>query len=231
MKPQDLLLIGFFTLALIFAGCEDEEDSPPTPPQSTCELMCFNGGLVNADSCLCACLPGFSGVNCEIVDPTCELVCLNGGVLDVDSCFCDCPQGFTGDGCEIEATITDLLTANDWMVVGLNIEPAIDIDNNGTEENNLIPFIPACTLDDFFDFNTDGSYTIEEGASKCDPNDPDIIETGNWSWNSDNTNLIFEPNGGTTRDAEVISISATEIILEFPSDLDNVTYTETQTWN
>lgn len=227
MKRQDLLLIGFYAIALIFVGCEDEDDSPPTPPYSTCDLVCFNGGLVNVDSCLCACLPGFSGDNCQIIEPVCELQCLNGGVLDVDSCLCDCPAGFSGDSCEV--SFTDLLTANDWMVVGFNIEPAIDID--GTEVNNLIPFIQACDLDDFFDFNTDGSYTIEEGASKCDPNDPSVVESGDWLWNSDNTRIIFEPNGGASREAEVISISSTEVVVEITIVSDNVTYTHTQTWN
>jgi len=128
-------------------------------------------------------------------------------------------------------TKTELLTARNWMVEGWNIEPAIDIDNDGTQENNLIPYIQACTLDDFFDFNTDGSYTVEEGASKCDPNDPSIVDSGDWLWNSDNTRLIFESSSGTNSEAEIISISATEMVVEFTTVNQGVTYTETQTWN
>ncbi|HKK40267.1 MAG TPA: lipocalin family protein [Cryomorphaceae bacterium] len=148
------------------------------------------------------------------------------GVLSFSSCNDD-----DDDEDPTPPTRTEMLTAKNWMVEGWNIEPAIDIDNNGTQENNLIPFIEACNLDDFFDFNTDGSYTIEEGASKCDPNDPTIVESGDWLWNSDNTRLIFEASGGTTTEAEVISISKTEMVVEFTSVQQGVTYTQTQTWN
>lgn len=148
------------------------------------------------------------------------------GVLSFSSCNDD-----DDDEDPAPPTRTELLTGRNWMVEGYNIEPAIDIDGDGTQENNLIPFIAACNLDDFYDFNVDGSYTIEEGASKCDPNDPTIVQSGDWLWNSDNTRLIFEASGGGTSEAEVISITATEVVVEFTSVDQGVTYTETQTWN
>lgn len=148
------------------------------------------------------------------------------GVLSFSSCNDD-----DDEDDPTPPTKTELLTARNWIVEGLTVEPAIDIDNNGTQENNLIPFLAACNLDDFYDFNADRSYTIEEGASKCDPNDPTIVESGDWLWNSDNTRLIFEPNGGTTMEAEVISLTATELVAEFTVVDQNVTYTYTQTWN
>lgn len=147
------------------------------------------------------------------------------GVLSFSSCNDDDDEDPT------PPTKTELLTAKNWMVEGWNVEPAIDIDGNGTQENNLIPYIDACNLDDFFDFNSDGSYTIEEGASKCDPNDPSVVESGDWLWNSDNTRLIFEPNGEANREADVISIKSSEVIVEIKTVIEGVTYTETQTWN
>lgn len=149
------------------------------------------------------------------------------GILSFSSCNDDDDE----DDDPTPPTRTELLTARNWIVEGLTVEPAIDIDNNGTQENNLIPFLAACNLDDFYDFNADMSYTIEEGASKCDPNDPTIVESGDWLWNSDNSRLIFEPNGGTTMEAEVISLTATELVAEFTVVDQNVTYTYTQTWN
>jgi len=148
------------------------------------------------------------------------------GVLSFSSCNDD-----DDDDDPTPPTRTELLTAKNWMVEGWNIEPAIDVDNNGTQENNLIPFIEACNLDDFFDFNADGTYTIEEGDSKCDPNAPTVVESGDWIWNSDNTRIIFEPSGGSSREAEVVSITSTEVVVEISTVSNNVTYTETQTWN
>ncbi len=233
MKFQDVFLIALFTFSLLFFGCNGDDDSPPTQPGATCDLVCLNGGLINVDSCLCACLPGYSGDSCQNVNMVCELECLNGGVLDFDSCLCDCPQGFSGDSCEVEPTKTELLISKNWMVEGLTVEPAIDIDNNGTQENNLIPFLAACNLDDFYDFNADGSYTVEEGVSKCDPNDPSIIQSGNWLWNSDETRIIIEPfgQGAPTSELEIISISFTEVVLSSTQVSQGVTYTYTQTWN
>ena len=149
------------------------------------------------------------------------------GVLSFTSCNDD------DDGEDAPApTRSQLLTSKNWIVDTWDIEPAIDIDNNGTQENNLIPFFPVCFLDDFYDFNADGSYAIEEGASKCDDNDPTVIESGDWLWNSDNTRIIFEPNSGDNYEYKVISISSSELVIEFTSVNENgTTFTQTQTWN
>lgn len=128
-------------------------------------------------------------------------------------------------------TKTELLTAKNWMMTGFDVAPALLIQQTGTPETNLIPFEAACNLDDFWDLNTNGSYTREEGASKCDPNDPTVFESGDWLWNSDNTRLIFEPGAGATYEVKVISLIATELVLEFTQVEANVTYTFTQTFN
>ncbi|MGB6036768.1 MAG: hypothetical protein WBG42_10915 [Cryomorphaceae bacterium] len=148
------------------------------------------------------------------------------GVLSFSSCNDD-----DEDDDPTPPTKTELLTARNWMMTGFNVAPAILMPQTGTPETNLIPFEAACNLDDFWDLNTDGSYTREEGASKCSPNDPTVFESGDWLWNSDNTRLIFEPNGAASYEAKVISLIATELVLELTSVEAGVTYTFTQTFN
>jgi hypothetical protein len=147
------------------------------------------------------------------------------GVLSFSSCNDD-----DDDEDPTPPTKSELVTGKNWMTTGLSVEPAIDIDGNGTQENNLIPFITACNLDDFWDLNTDGTFTLEEGASKCDPNDPSVIASGDWLWNSDQTRIIFEASGDN-EERKVISVSATEMIWEFTFVDQGVTYTYTETLN
>jgi PKD repeat protein len=42
-----------------------------------------------------------------------------------------------------------------------------------------------CNKDNIFSFQANGSWTNEEGATKCDPNDPTIISSGTWTLSSD----------------------------------------------
>jgi hypothetical protein len=146
------------------------------------------------------------------------------GVLAFSSCNDDDEEE------EPAPTRSELLVNKNWSVTGLTVEPAIDIDNNGTQENNLIPFLAPCFLDDFFRYNSNGTYTGEEGASKCDPNDPQVFESGTWLWNSDQTRLVMNFSGGS-RDVLVTSITAGELKYNDVIVDNNVTYTFSYTLN
>ena len=61
--------------------------------------------------------------------------------------------------------------------------------------------IPACEQDDIQRFETGGSLAFDEGATKCDPTDPQT-EAGNWVFYDSETKLIFEPGP----DADTLNI-------------------------
>ena len=128
---------------------------------------------------------------------------------------------------------TDLLTASGWKGTSLTVNPAIDWDNDGTKETNLTPFIDACSLDDLKIFKADKTYTEDEGATKCDPADPQVIASGTWSFNADETTLTTTESGSSTPDTFTIS-ELTESSLKFTESFtdpsDNVTYTFTSTF-
>ncbi len=48
-----------------------------------------------------------------------------------------------------------------------------------------------CVTDNFITYFPNGNYEINEGASKCDPNDPPAV-TGSWTLNSFETKIFVE---------------------------------------
>ena len=49
-----------------------------------------------------------------------------------------------------------------------------------------------CEKDDITTFQSDGKYVIDEGATKCDPNDPQISDSGTYSLSSDQKQLTMD---------------------------------------
>ncbi|XP_078571534.1 uncharacterized protein LOC144859122 [Branchiostoma floridae x Branchiostoma japonicum] len=90
------------------AVCSEEHEFLCQSDIVTCQQdVCQNGGVCT--SCfsdthkMCTCLPGFTGVKCEInIDECSSSPCVNGGTCsDGDNSYiCTCPQGFQGDNCE-----------------------------------------------------------------------------------------------------------------------------------
>ena len=59
------------------------------------------------------------------------------------------------------------------------------------------PFsVNACLLDNIFTFTNNDvqSYNAMEGATKCDPANPDIIESGTWAFTADGKMIIILSN-------------------------------------
>ena len=96
---------------------------------TACIRTCQNKGVLDEGTCMCSCVGGFSGVNCEsecIVrrgkshgcrmtqndDPlifshfitilACLLTCYNGGTRNETTCTCACADGYSGDTCGSE---------------------------------------------------------------------------------------------------------------------------------
>ncbi|XP_060606389.1 fibropellin-1-like isoform X5 [Ruditapes philippinarum] len=68
------------------------------------DMPCLNGGTCNdgVNSYVCACQPGFTGQNCEIIDDCVSMPCANNGscIDGVDEVTCICTGQFTGQYCE-----------------------------------------------------------------------------------------------------------------------------------
>ncbi len=134
------------------------------------------------------------------------------------------------DDDEPAPTRSALLTSKNWIGTNVSINPAIDFDQNGTQETDLYPFVPLCSRDDFYKFNVNASFTEEEGASKCDVNDTQIISTGIWVWNSDETILTISEQGAAPFEALVTQLSATSMTWEQTQSINGVVYVVTITY-
>jgi Lipocalin-like domain len=50
----------------------------------------------------------------------------------------------------------------------------------------------ACVRDNIWQFKADGTYSVSEGASKCNAADPDIATTGTWQLIDNDSKLVID---------------------------------------
>lgn len=70
----------------------------------------------------------------------------------------------------------------------------ISIKQSGVE---LISLLDTCERDNLTRFNTDSTYTDDEGPSKCDPADPQTL-SGTWTWADNETKLVLDSTDTST---------------------------------
>lgn len=74
-------------------------------------------------------------------------------------------------------TNTDYITSSAWVYQS----SGVDVDKNGTIDQSLEDLgVPSCSLDNTLTFKKDGTATADEGATKCDPADP---QSTSFNWN------------------------------------------------
>ena len=73
--------------------------------------------------------------------------------------------------------------------------------------------VDDCTKDDCSKFNSDKSISFDEGATKCDPTDPQT-STGTWSLSADGKTLSLTQDGFTIA-GNVIELTSTKLVIEY----------------
>lgn len=112
----------------------------------------------------------------------------------------------TLSGCQKDSpapTKTELISRN-WKATAMTAVFPAPI---GTVD--LYAQLQTCEKDDIIKVKADGTYTVDEGATKCNAADPQIKETGNWVFASNETKLTIM---GETYD--IVSLSATTLVLK-----------------
>lgn len=102
----------------------------------------------------------------------------------------------------------ELLTANSWKYKSWTVTPGLQ-DSLGNTFTDYYAYLPQCEKDDIITFATNGGVTIDEGASKCDANDPQE-QIGTWSFLNNETKLNM--NGYTY---SIATLTSTELVLTF----------------
>jgi hypothetical protein len=97
---------------------------------------------------------------------------------------------------------TEMLTSGSWLMESGTIAPSIVVDIFGTKVTiatywellaalNGSTTAEPCLKDNLMIFKTDSSVTLDEGASKCDPSDPQTEDGGNWLFEDNESKLTF----------------------------------------
>ena len=89
---------------------------------------------------------------------------------------------------------TALLVNVNWRMTSLKADPPVIIF--GIPISDLYAQFDACDKDDITIFKSDGKVNYDEGATKCDPTDPQTT-TGTWVFNTDKTVITLDGESWT----------------------------------
>jgi hypothetical protein len=99
MSKRWSALVPCLCLALVFAGCDDDDDD------LCAEVDCGAHGACNPEDGLCECDAGWSGAACDVedVEDLCEGVdCGAHGACNPEDGLCECDAGWSGAACDVE---------------------------------------------------------------------------------------------------------------------------------
>ena len=97
---------------------------------------------------------------------------------------------------EKKLTKTDMISRV-WMQIDLIASGA------GMTQSIFDQEVPPEHQDDLFEFKTNGTFVVTEGATRENPADPDIVATGTWQLIDGETKIVIDPD---TEDAETLTI-------------------------
>jgi hypothetical protein len=85
-------------------------------------------------------------------------------------------------------TKTELLNEKPWVYNNAGA----DTDNNGTiDQAAPSTYLQPCTIDNSYIFNSNGTGTIDEGATKCSSTNPQTSPFS-WSFSENETNINLQ---------------------------------------
>ena len=125
---------------------------------------------------------------------------------------------------EKSKTKTELLSNGSWHVTAYTVDPPIDWDGDGTDESNVYPVIEQCIKDDHTTFFANGTGELDEGSTKCDPNDPQTIPLS-WEFDQSESQLTVE-----SIQYQIESLTESQMVLKEIEVISSVTVTHTVTF-
>jgi hypothetical protein len=99
----------------------------------------------------------------------------------------------------------DLISTGTWKLFGLTAQPGYDVDGDGYIDNNLYLFYDACEKDNIHTFRKNGEYQIDEGASKCDPADPQVYSS-HWEFRNGESEIMIDGDLGVIEELTSTSL-------------------------
>jgi len=78
----------------------------------------------------------------------------------------------------LEEQRMDFVSGTEWVASKM----MLDTDNDGTTDTDVMPSMDDCEKDNFIKFDADGTFVIDEGATKCNPASSQIELEGTWTF-------------------------------------------------
>ena len=119
---------------------------------------------------------------------------------------------------------TELISNGSWHVTAYTVDPAVDYDGDGTDENNIFAVMEECVIDDHTTFLANGNCELDEGATKCDPGDPQTFQL---AWSFDDNESHIEVDG---INYEIETLTENQMLLKEIETIQAVTYTHRVTF-
>lgn len=116
-----------------------------------------------------------------------------------------------------------------WKVISQTIDPAADMGSGPITD--MYSIMEACEKDDLTTFKSDGTFINDEGATKCDTEDPQT-EEGTWKLIDGDKKLVIDSDGAGEDEADTLnlsSISDDQAVLQMMMPMNGTDYTITMT--
>lgn len=130
-------------------------------------------------------------------------------------------------------TKTDLLTSGSWKFTAFTVDPPYPIfDDQGNiigTSDDVLGNMDDCSVDDVHSFKADNTFIFDEGASKCDSDDPQSI-SGTWSFKTNETVLSITQDG-YTQDNVILELTERVLKVKYVEDDSSTNYTYTLTFS
>ncbi|MFM2208187.1 MAG: hypothetical protein RL213_2162 [Bacteroidota bacterium] len=92
---------------------------------------------------------------------------------------------------------TELISAHPWRMNAILF--------NGID---IFPSTDSCDWDNKYTFTTGGVYTEDAGPWKCDPADPQIVETSTWAFSNNENTITFAAGTPDQSDFNLVQLEA-----------------------
>lgn len=112
-------------------------------------------------------------------------------------------------------TTESILTGHKWTLM----EALQTVNDTVT---NLQVFKPACEKDDYFVYDSRGTYQKMAGENKCDVSDKDLIGEGTWKFSSQDSSIVDSYEGGKKTWKRILTLNDEVLKVQYEGEAKKV---------
>lgn len=125
---------------------------------------------------------------------------------------------------------TEDLLEGTWQLSAVTVDPAFDMDQDGTAESDVLATYPECRRDNLFLFTEGNTYEERESETACSGNEPgQELEDGVYVISPDENDLTVTI-GSDVEHYEIVSVDENTLVLQDSFEEDDVDYTVRRTY-